>query len=131
MCADLSSRFGSLRISGLLPRPQGLFFFGCADILFAAGCLQNLGALLQFVSIAGPRALLLALSGRWLIEFVTILVHVFFPPELKVRAARSESAPASESVRLDSSFAWCRGDASCLRGLPRSLIALFSLSFRL
>jgi len=39
-------------------------------------------------------------------------------------------APGCESVRLDSSFAWCRGEASCLRWFSFSRIALFFLSLR-
>jgi hypothetical protein len=40
------------------------------------------------------RTLLLAFSGRWLVEFVTVLIHVFFL-EIKGRPVRAEPAPAS------------------------------------
>jgi hypothetical protein len=51
---DLAPRFGSFRITRLLPRVQCILFFCRADILLGMTCLQHLSTLAQFVGITGP-----------------------------------------------------------------------------
>lgn len=59
--------------------PQRVFLLGGAHIPLGTCCLEHFGTLVQFVCVAGPRTLLLALSRWWLIKLVAILIHAFLP----------------------------------------------------
>src|SRR5947207_15872141 len=67
----LSSCFRPFWIYGLLLSSQGFLLFGSANILFRMSGLQYLRALVQFIALSRPWALLFAFSRWLLIESVT------------------------------------------------------------